>query len=118
MAYVETPLDIVGGLPYQRQIRIKNGTSIFPVLSQLEVKSQVRVAPDMDSTLRYTLTPHITPSIDGADIVLDLALTGQDTRLMPSGYYDIILSDPGAVDLRAIRVLGGKIKVHPLVTGA
>lgn len=115
---IMTDIEIVGGLPYNRRIRVKDAALTWPTLDDFEVASHVRVSESRLSTLKAILTPYIFPSIEGPDIVLDLNLTGSDTRTLSGGYYDIVVSDKGSTDSRAIRALGGKLKIQPLVTGA
>lgn len=115
------PVDLVmtAGLPYRRRFRMGGVAAIWPTLPEFEVRSQIRAGKDETTELLYNLAQHITPSIDGVDIVLDLVLTGADTRVIPKkGYYDIIVSDPGVTDQRAIPASSGKIKVGLLVTAA
>lgn len=112
-----TDLTIVKGLPYRRSIRVKNGTNVWPTVDDFEVRSQVRVSDDPRSTLKTDLASFITSRVEGADIVLDLAMTGAETRTIHGGYYDIVVSDKGSTDINAIRVLGGKFNVKPLITG-
>jgi hypothetical protein len=114
---VEVDLDVIGGLPYSRRIRITDGVNTWPTLDDFEVRSEVRVSRSSSSTLRATLGIFITSSIDGNDIVLDLQMTGSDTRSLLGGYYDIVVSDKGDVDLRGIRVLTGQLRVDQLITG-
>jgi hypothetical protein len=115
---IETPLEITGGLPYNRRIRVKNAALTWPTEDDFEVRSEIRVGPSSDSRLKASLVEYITPSVEDDDILLDLNLTGSVTRTLPGGYYDIIVSDAGSMDNRAIRVLGGKLTIKPLVTGA
>lgn len=115
---VETPLDITAGLPYNRRIRVKDAAVTWPTVEDFEVRSDVRVGPSSNSTLKAVLTPYISTSVDGQDLVLDLNLSGTETRALSGGYYDIVVSDPGETDNRAIVVLGGKLTIKPLVTGA
>ena len=112
-----TDLTLVGGLPYSRRIRVKKAAITWPTTNDFEVRSQVRVSASKSATLKATLTPYISASVDGEDIVLDLHMNGGSTRTLSGGYYDIVLSDKGSMDSRAIRVLGGKLTIQPLVTG-
>lgn len=110
-------LAMTAGLPYARRARVEGGALIWPSLDDFEVQSEIRSAKK-NGTLLGALVNYITPSIDGDDIVLDIRLTGAQTRLVPvKGYFDVILSDPGPEDARAIPALSGKIKVGTLVTG-
>lgn len=115
------PVDLAmtAGLPYRRRFRVTGAAVVWPTVPDFEVRSQIRAGKDETTELLYNLAQHITPSIDVDDIVLDLELTGAQTRLVPhKGYYDMIISDPGVTDARAIPVSYGKIKVGLLVTAA
>lgn len=114
---IDTPLEITGGLPYNRLIRVKNAALTWPEEEDFEVRSQIRVSPSPKATLKGALTPFITKSIEGDDIVLEMNLTGAQTSVLPGGYYDIVISDVGSTDSRGIRVLKGKITVDHTVTG-
>jgi hypothetical protein len=114
----DVELNIVAGLPYARRIRVTDGAKIWPSVDLLEVRSQVRVSPHWKSTLKATLTSYITPSIEGNDLVLDLKLTGAQTRTLSGGYFDMVVSDKGSVDERGLQVIKGIIKLEHLVTGA
>lgn len=111
-------LSLTAGLPYSRRARVIGAANIWSAVDQFEVRSQVRAGKTESSLFLFDLRPYLTPTIDGEDIVIDLVLTGHDTRLVPKGYYDIIISDPGETDARALPVLSGKIKVNLLVTAA
>lgn len=114
---MNTDLNIVSCLPYNRRIRVKGAAATWPTVDDLEVRSDIRVSADKRSTLKSSLTPFITPSIIGEDVVLDLNLTGDQSETLSGGYYDIVVGDAGHIENRAIRVLGGKLTVKPLVTG-
>ena len=109
-------LIITAGLPFGRRVRVSGGTNVWPTLVDFEVRSQIRREPNSISELLGDLRPYITPSIDGVDIVLDIEMSGAQTRLIPEGYFDIVISDPGSTDTRAISVLTGRIKIKTLVT--
>lgn len=109
-------LKITAGLPYARRIRIKDGKNVWPSLDDLEVRSEVRVGVSSTSKLKATLRPFITPSFDLNDLILDLQMTGNATRSLLGGYYDIVVSDVGPTDTRAIKVVGGTLTVEKLVT--
>lgn len=111
-------LSMVAGLPYQRRFRIVSGAKIWPDLETFEVKSQIRLRKTVDSELLKELTPFLTSAFDGDDITVDLILTGEQTRSMVKGYYDIVISDVGTVDARAMTIASGKVKVGTTVTAA
>lgn len=114
---VDVDLNVTGGLPYARRIRIRDGTKVWPSVDDFEVRSEVRSSNKYSSRLKFTLSPYITSSIDGSDIVLDLRMTGSETRQLYGGFYDMIVSDKGGADVRAIRILKGRLLVEHLVTG-
>lgn len=115
---MSTTLTVQAGEPYSRRIRVTDGTDIWPDLDDFEVRCQVRSGTSERYSLLDDLTPFLTPDIDGDDIVIDLAMTGADTRAAKSGYYDLILSDIGETDVRAIRILDGRFEVEPVITSA
>lgn len=112
----ETDLTVQAGEPYNRQIRVVDGKTIWSSLADFEVRSQVRGRQSVTSRLLADLGESMTAAFDGNDIVISLALTGQDTYALSSGFYDVFLSDVGVVDARAIRVLHGKLDVTPATT--
>lgn len=113
----ETPLNMTAGLPYNRRIRIKDGKNVWSLLGDFEIRSEVRVSESPTATLKTTLSSFFNASFDVNDIILDLNLTGKDTRSLSGGYYDVVLSDTGSVDARAIRVLFGRLQLEQMVTG-
>jgi len=114
---VEVNLNITKGLPYSRRIRVTDGKLTWPTLDELEVKSDVRVSAVSTGTLKGSLAAFITPSFEGNDLILELRMSGKDTRTFSGGFYDIVVSDKGTDDIRAIRVLKGRVEMDRLVTG-
>lgn len=113
-----TDLAMQAGIPYARRIRITDGKNLWASLDAFEVRSQVRAGRQTSSPLKYDLTPHLTPSFDANDIVVDLVLTGAQTRTMVGGNYDMLVTDAGAVDAQGMRVLHGTLTVEPTTTDA
>lgn len=111
-------LAMTAGLPYARRFRVQGGKLVWSNLDQMEVRSQIRQRKTPTSPLVGALTPFLTASYEGDDILIDLELTGAQTRAMVKGYYDIIISDVGTTDARALPVASGKVKVSTLVTEA
>lgn len=113
----DTDLTLRAGLPYARRFVVTGGTAIWPTLDDLEVRAQVRARRSPDAPLLLNLGQHIVMSIEGADIVGTISMTGAETYPLVSGNYDVVLSDPGPTDARLIPVLEGHFKVLPrLVT--
>lgn len=117
-----TPLVVTAGLPYKRRFRVVGAKAIWPTLAEVEVRAHVRAGRQPTTALLVDLRPYLTLSSDVGiavnDILGELTMTGQQTRTLVSGYYDVVLSDVGAVDARAVRVLFGEFAVQTLVTGA
>jgi hypothetical protein len=113
---MSTTLTIQAGEPYARRIRVVDGKNIWATLDLFEVRCQVRDGDSEQYPLVSDLSIYFTPSYDLNDIVIDIAMTGQQTRTVGPGFYDVFLSDVGAVDARAIRILDGNLVVLPAVT--
>lgn len=112
-------LTAVRGVPFARRIRVVAGTTIWATLDDFEVRAQVRSGRSESGRLVADLTEFLTVSLDDADILIDLVLTGAETRALASGgYYDILLSDVGTTDARALKLLAGQFTVNPTVTAA
>lgn len=90
---------------------------MWETVEALEVRAQVRAGRTVDSRLRFDLTPFLVPSIDGEDVVVDLVLTGADTRLVQPGYFDVLVTDVGGADAQGVRV-PGVLVVSPTTTAA
>jgi hypothetical protein len=116
---VSVPLKCRAGIPYRRRFRLVDGAAIWSTVESFEVRSQIRDKKDSSSELLGSLTPYLTKFIEGNDIVVQLEMTGAQTRTLPKkGYYDIIISDPGVEDDRAIPISSGRITVRSLITEA
>lgn len=117
---VSQPVELIltAGLPYNRRFRVIDGVNVWPTEYTYEARSHIRVAKTFTSRLLFDLTPFLTVTIEGNDILVTLALTGEDTRAIApgKGYYDIILSDVGAEDDRAISISSGTVTVKTIVT--
>lgn len=112
-------LAVTRGVPFARTVRITGGTSIWATLDDFEVRAQVRAGRSELDALVADLGPYLSVSLDGADILIVLALSGAETRaLAAGGFYDILLSDVGTTDARALKVLAGQLTVNPTVTAA
>lgn len=111
-------LNMQAGEPYARRIRLTDGKTTWATLGDFEIRAQVRAGRNTTAPLKADLGPHLTPSYDANDIVIDLSLTGAETRAQAGGYYDLFISDPGADDARAIRLLHGVVRVTAAITDA
>lgn len=116
-----TDIALVAGEPFARKITVTGATAIWPTLDLLEVRSQVRSGRSETNRLLYDLEPHLAVSIVGVDVVIDLTLTGAETRdlndvLGDTAYYDMFISDVGPADVRALKIQFGKVGVESNVT--
>lgn len=115
-------LPIIAGLPFTRRARLVDGRNIWGALVDFEARAQVRTRREPTATLITDLTPHLVAAYgvdtQANDIIVDLVLTGADTRAMESGHYDIVLSDTGTTDARGIELLHGSVTVQTLATAA
>lgn len=108
--------NVRAGLPFSKRIVITDGVTLWGTVEAFEARMQIRVEPDYLSSLKYDFTPHLVKAIEANNIVISWDLTGEETRSVKSGFFDLLLSDPGEVDTRAVLVLEGRINVRPVVT--
>lgn len=113
-----TNLSITAGLPFAKSYRIVEGAQVWPGLDNFEVRSHVRQQKRPDSLLLFDLTPHIEATLDGDDILIKIEMTGAETRTVKAGKYDIVVSDDGPEDARALVVDSGTVRVGVITTGA
>lgn len=113
---MSTDFKVKAGLPFSRSVRLVDGKNVWPTLDDFEVRMHIRVAESSTSNLVYDFTPHLESVYEGNDIVISWSLSGSDTRSLRSGFYDLVISDPGAEDQRAISLAAGKISLSSLVT--
>lgn len=108
--------DVKVGLPFSRRIRVTDGKNIWADLDDFEARMQIRATDDSSSQLRYDFTPHLVKSFDVNDIIVEWNLTGEQTRELQFGYFDLVLSDTGVVDARAIQVIYGYLDLDSIIT--
>lgn len=113
-----TTLSVQAGEPYTLHITLTDGKDTWPSLDDCEVRAQIRRYRSATSDLILDLTPFLTATFDGNNITVDLALTGGQTRTLRGGHYDVVISDTGTSDERAIVLVHGTVDVTPIVTSA
>lgn len=111
-------LTFKAGIPYRRRWVLTDGTNLWADASDCEVRCQVRGGTSTSTVLKMDLTPHLSVTIEGDNVVATLLMTGADTRVAKGGYYDMVISDTGTTDARAVRLGRGKISVEPTPTSA
>lgn len=97
-------------------IRVKDGKDIWADINDCEARMQVRKGANVTAELVVDLTPKLNLDFDGNDILITWSLTGAETRQPLAGKFDCFLSDVGATDEKAIRVVTGTIKVKAATT--
>ena len=105
------------GVPFSGGFRFHGAALTWPAAVGCEARAQARKWAG--GPLLADLGPWLTLSAQGDDIVVDLDMPGHATRAMPTraGVYDLVLSDKGDTDSRALSV-SGTIRVAPAVTTA
>lgn len=114
-------ITITRGLPFSRTIRVTGGKNIWPNLVDFEVRSHLRKKKDPTSLLILVLHDYMEKSYgvdtQADDIIITWTMTGAETlEITDKGYFDVLLSDPGADDERGLRAVMGSIKLEDLTT--
>lgn len=119
---IQVPFYITSGIPYAKEITVTlpTGRAWWTLITDFEVKAQIREGVDSAAPLLLDLTPFISDTFAGANnVIITLDMNGSETRqLLKSGYYDILLSDNGTTDGRVIRVLDGPVYRDSVITAA
>lgn len=113
-----TDLTVIGGQPFTLRVRMKAGIDMWATLDLFEARMQVRDRPNEWGKLLNDLSDYLTTSYDGDDVLVDLAMTGQETRALRSGFYDMFVSDTGTTDTKAVRLLYGTFTADRAITAA
>lgn len=113
-------LDITAGLPFKKliQVTLPLGRTWWNVLSDFELRMQIRETPEETGILVLNLTTFLTTTFSDANTVnVMFSMTGAETRtVIEGGYYDLIMSDVGITDARAYKLLTGTVRLSHLVT--
>lgn len=116
---MSTDFEMHAGIPFARVIRVTDGKNVWGDLDDFEVRCQLRKGKSTTSGLILNLHDYMTVDFGGDDIVITWTMTGAEVRVFDAnGYYDLILSDTGTTDARAIRVLDGQVHVRNTITSA
>jgi len=102
-----TKLEVARGFPFSKNVRISNGKNVWPTLDLVEAKMLIRKTKSTASDVLKDFTPYLHLDFDGNDLVVSWSLSGQETLDLVSGYYELVISDAGPQDTRAIRALYG-----------
>lgn len=113
-------LDVTNGVPFSRVIGIAlpHDRDWWTAVSDFEFLMQVREKPSTNACLIIDLAPYLSWSMTDADnVLLNFVMTGNDTRkICANGYYDLIMSDVGTIDVRAKILIAGQVRVKNTVT--
>jgi hypothetical protein len=105
-------LGMTAGKPFAQSIRITDANNLWDVLETLEVRAQLRAGKSTNTELIVNLHEYMTWVFDEDDLVITWVMTGEQTREIyelkwgpfKTGYFNVIVSDTGTVDERAIVV--------------
>lgn len=107
------------GLPFARNIRVVGAKNVWPDLEDLEVRSQLRASASSAAALIANFHPFMSWDFDDDDLVITWSMTGADVRAINrDGFYDVVVSDAGETDARAIVILAGQFTFPETVTTA
>lgn len=107
-------LTISQGEPLEAQATVTDGAARWD--SGLQVYGEIRPEAGSD-ILILDLRPYLTAVNVGADTVVTLAVPGSVTRgLNAGGRYDVFVSEPGAAQAKALRVMRGAVNLDESVT--
>ena len=77
----------------------------------------------LEAFLNRLVFENLSPALsivafDGTDeVTIQIEMNGEDTRkLEKSGHYDLVMSNPGTIDERAVRLFKGPVNVVRLIT--
>jgi hypothetical protein len=119
-------LSMTAGAPFHQRIRMVGVKSIWSTVELLEVRAQMRVGPKSSDDLIVNLHDFMTYSFVGDDLVIDLDMTGGQTRALytlqwgpfKKGYFNVIASDVGVEDARSVVVPTVTIQITGTTTSA
>ncbi len=114
------PLNIESGIPSNMEFitTLPADRSWWLAREDFEILMQMRDAPNGKGNLILDLTKYLTVEMTGPHTLLTtFKMAGQHTRLIcRSGYYDVVMSDVGGLDDRAVVLLRGPVRHKSTVT--
>lgn len=122
MTTQHVPFHITSGLPFGKIIHVTlpSGRDFWTNTGQIEILGQIRIADDFNSELIIDMAKFMTVQFaeDNVNVfTINLNMSSSDTRkVLRGGYYDIIVSDPLEMDIRAARLLEGPVFRDSVVT--
>ena len=89
-------------------------------LTDFEVQAQIREGKSETTPLIIDLNPYLKVTKNDVNTFrIDLDMTGEDTRaISKEGRYDVLISDVGATDARAIKLMKGALYIEPVITSS
>jgi len=105
-------LTITAGRPFRRLIHVPEARKLWTDVAELEVRAQMRAGKTTEAELIYNLHTFMSWVLDTDDLEIEWTMTGQQTRALHEtmlkfnrkGYFNIVISDKGVVDARALVV--------------
>lgn len=126
MSITNNELTMTSGRPLSQVIRVVDAKNIWPTVEELEVRAQLRTGKSTSDALIANLHDYMTWVFDVDDLVISWTMTGEETRdlyaltwgYFKTGYFNVIVSDIGTVDGRALVVPTVSLKAVPTTTTA
>lgn len=105
-------IKITSGKPLNQVIRIVDAKDIWATLPEFEVRAQMRVGKSSSDALISNLHEFMTWVFDANDLKITWAMNGDETRelyaldwgFFKKGYFNLVVSDTGEDDGRALVV--------------
>ena len=107
-----TILPLVQGVPLDLSITVEGGAARYP--DGHEVRGEIRSTP-AGRTLLFALTPYLSSAVVGEDVVVDLHLTGAQTRQISGGALDVFIAE-GPEQAQALRIFDARLEVTRAIT--
>jgi hypothetical protein len=126
MSITNNDLTMTSGRPLSQIIRVVDAKLIWPTLVELEVRAQLRTGKTSNDALIANLHDYMTWDFDDDDLVITWTMTGEQTRdlyaltwgELKRGYFNVIVSDTGTEDARALVVPTVTLKAVSTTTAA
>ncbi len=105
-------LTLISGRPFIQTVRVSGAKNVWSNIGLLEVRAQLRTGERTTDPLIANLHDFMTWAFDVNDLVITWAMTGDETRDLyvlqwgrfKKGYFNLIVSDTGIIDARALVV--------------
>lgn len=119
-------LTMFAGKPFSQIIRVPDAKLMWPNLEDFEVRAQLRTGKSIKDLLISNLHLFMTWDFDDNDLVITWAMPGEKTRELynkrwgyfKTGYFNVVVSDIGVVDAKALVVPTVTLTIKDITTTA